>query len=606
MFDTIRKLKKILTRREKLQVSALLIVIIAMAITQAVGVASVLPFIALVMEPELVYENRWLLLVYETFNFTSVNRFIIFAGVVMFAIIVISNAISAFAYFIKLRFVWMNNHRLSRRLLEKYLAMPYAYFLNQNSADLSKNVLSEVNNLTKNFLIPLLTMFTKSLITLFILAMLFWVDPIISLVAVAVLGGAYGAIYLRLKRSLRSRGKKRMQANKMRFKAVNEAFGGIKEIKVLNRESFFLHKYSTESFKHARLISWNAVIGQIPRFALEAIAFGGIIIFVLVLLLTREDARQVIPLASLFAFAGYRLMPALQEIFTSFTSMQFNQAVLDRIYRDITSGMQAEEQSQAVASPKKLPEPLSFTSEIMLDDVSYNYPNTSYPVISGINLKIKRNTSVAFIGPTGAGKTTLVDIILGLLLPQKGALLVDGHKVTAESINRWQQNLGYVPQNIYLSDDTVAHNIAFGISDRKIDRLAVERAAKVANIHDFIVNELPDGYDTLVGERGIRLSGGQRQRIGIARALYHDPLVLVFDEATSALDGVTEAAVLSAMDNAAKQKTLILIAHRLVTVKNCDIVYMIDRGKIVARGTYDELMATNKQFKAMARTSIQK
>ncbi len=599
MTGTVQKLREILTRREKIQVGILLIAIIAMAFSQAVGVASVLPFISLVMDPEIVFENQYLYWIYDTFNFTSINRFIIFAGVVMFFIIILSNGISAFATWLKLRFAWMNNHRLSRRLLEKYLSMPYAYFLNQNSADLSKNVLSEVNNLTSNYLIPLLTIVTRGMVAIFLLLMLFWVDVAVSFIALFVLGGAYVFIFFRINKTLKHRGILRRTANKMRFKAVSEAFGGIKETKVLNREPFFLERYSRESLKQARLMSWNAVIGQIPRFMLEAVAFGGIIVFVLVLLLTREDARQVIPLASLFAFAGYRLMPALQEIFTSFTKMQFNMAVLDGIYEDFTR-VEEDEVAGTFAKLEKA-DKLPFTKAIILEKVSYYYPNTNIAVVKEIDLTVKRNTMIALVGPTGAGKTTLVDIILGLLPPQQGRVLIDDIPLDNKNTIKWQRNIGYVPQHIYLSDDTIARNIAFGVPDQHIDREALQMAARIANIHDFIANELSQGYETLVGERGIRLSGGQRQRIGIARALYHDPEVLVFDEATSALDGVTEEMVLKAMENAARLKTLIVIAHRLTTVKSCDVVYVLDRGRIVAEGTYDQLMGSSEQFRKMAK-----
>jgi len=599
MLSTIKKLREILTRREKIQVIALLIAIIAMAFSQAVGVASIMPFIGLVMDPEMVFDNRYLLWVYETFNFQSTHNFIVFAGIVMFSIIVLTNAISAFTTWVKLRFAWMNNHRLSRRLLDKYLNMPYAYFLNQNSSDLSKNVLAEVKHLTQSFLIPLLEIITKGMVAVFVLTMLLVVDVAVSLIALFALGGTYGLIYWRINGLLTTRGAQRMQENKMRFKAVSEAFGGIKETKVLRREPYFLERFSKHSLKQAKLQAWNAVIGQVPHFGLEAVAFGGIIIFVLVLLMTQDDARQVIPLASLFAFAGYRLMPALKDLFKNFTKMQFNRAVLERVYEDITTGGVSE--AYSATKKKDLPEPLTLKTEIRLDNVSYFYPNCAEAVIDQINLAIEENSSVAFVGPTGAGKTTLVDIILGLLPPQEGRLLVDGVPVDEHNLKNWQRNIGYVPQHIYLSDDEVRRNIAFGVADSEIDQAQVEQAARAANIHEFIVNELPDGYKTLVGERGIRLSGGQRQRIGIARSIYHDPQVLVFDEATSALDGTTEAAVLGAVENAAKSKTLIIIAHRLDTVKSCDVVYLLDRGKIVGSGTYEELLGTNEQFRAMAK-----
>lgn len=600
--ETIIKLRSILTRREKIQVVVLLVAIILMAIMQAIGVASVLPFISLVMNPDLVFENKWLMWVYETFNFTSVRRFTVFAGIVMFALIVLSNGVSALATWFKLRFAWMNNHRVSRRLLEKYLSLPYSYFLNQNSADLSKNVLTEVNHLTNDYIIPLLTIISRTMIFICILAMLFFVDVYVSIAALIILGGAYGLIFLRIKQSLKRRGLTRMSINKQRFKLVNEAFGGIKEIKVLNREPFFLGRYSKESFKYARLMSWNAVIGQLPRFVLEAIAFGSIIIFVLVLLLTREDVSQVIPLVSLFAFAGYKLMPALQEIFTSFTKMQFNQAVLDRVYNDFRRD--AEIISVTSIPEGGITEKLDFNSTIELNNIKYYYPGSSIPVIKDVNIIINKNSAVAFVGLTGAGKTTLADLILGLLKPVKGSLKIDGLVIDNSNLAKWQSNIGYVPQQIFLADDTIANNIAFGIPEAEVDFIAVENAARIANIHDFIVKELPKGYNTLVGERGIRLSGGQRQRIGIARALYSNPDVLVFDEATSALDGITEEAVLSAMESAAAQKTLIIIAHRFTTVKESDVIYVMDNGRVSATGTYNELITTNEHFKAMAKLGV--
>jgi len=279
--------------------------------------------------------------------------------------------------------------------------------------------------------------------------------------------------------------------------------------------------------------------------------------------------------------------------------MQFNHAVLRQVHQDITG---ADMPSVVIVKEKKeLPEPLPFCNEIRLQQVTYYYPNTTTPVIADLDLVIKRNTSIALVGPTGAGKTTLADIILGLLVPQQGELLIDGVPANDENRIRWQLNLGYVPQHIYLKDDTVARNIAFGLAEKEIDRETLVRVAQIANIYDFIMEELPRGFDTVVGERGIRLSGGQRQRIGIARALYHNPEVIVFDEATSALDGATEDAVLKAMENAARLKTLIVIAHRLTTVKNCDAIYLIDKGKIVASGTYDYLLEHNRQFRAMAK-----
>lgn len=599
MFSLINKLLKILTTREKFQLAALLLAMIVTAFTQTLGIASVFPFITLIMQPSLIFENRWLYWIYQTFNFSSANSFIIFAGITMFFIIVLSNLISAFTTWLNFRFVWMNNHRLSRRLLEKYLSMPYPYFLNKNSSELSKNVLSDVSQLTGSFMIPLMNIISRGLAAIFILTMLLWINALASILTILVIGGTYALIYWRVNRNLKHRGEKSLAANLYRFKAVLEAFGGIKDIKVLNREDYFLDLYTHHSYQFARHNSWNAVVSQLPRFALEAIAFGGVIIFVLVLLIQRGDATQVIPLASVFAFAGYKLMFAMQEIFSCFTQMQFSRSLFDRIYADfMTPG---QEGLQPAGQFKRAPNGILFNNEIVLRNISFTYYNTEQPVVKEINLVIKKNSSVALVGSTGAGKTTLVDIIIGLMLPQRGTMLIDQQPLSGENVRSWQRKIGYVSQHIYLTDDTVTRNIAFGIADQLIDREKVEQAARLANIEKFIENELPAGYDTIIGEHGVRLSGGQRQRLGIARAFYHDPEVLVFDEATSALDGVTEDAVFASILSTVRSKTLILIAHRLTTIKNCDQVYLMDKGRIVASGTYDSLLAENKLFRAMAK-----
>ena len=599
--DFISKLSSLFTAREKWQFAAVMAGALAMAFFQALGVASILPFMNIVMRPEVVYDNRWYFWFYNLLGFSSVESFIISFGFLVLGVIVAGNLISALAIWMKMRFVWRKQHNLSTELMKKYLSLPYVYFLNHHSADLSKNILSEVNELTRGLLIPLLRIGTKGILVLFILGMLLFVEPAITLLAVLVVGGSYGLIYSKLLRKLRQGGKKRLEANRERFKAVNEALGGIKDIKIMGREAFFIGRFFDHSWKYSNLQAWYEMVGQIPRYILEIIAFGGVIAIVLFLLSIEGTIHQVIPMVSFFAFAGYRLMPAMQEIFLSYTSLQYHRAVLDKIYEDMNEGtspfIKARDRSV------ELPKPLPFHYSIELDGVSFWYPRTNEPVLRKVSLNIHRHTSVAIAGPTGSGKTTLVDIILGLLTPQQGRIKVDDTEVTEENVQHWQRSLGYVPQQIYLCDDTMARNIAFGLPDNEIDPEALENAVRFANLENFIANDLPHGYATLVGERGVRLSGGQRQRVGIARALYHDPEILILDEATSSLDGITEDAVLEAIENAAKVKTVIIIAHRLTTVRNCDTIYMLDRGEIVAEGTYSSLLSSNAQFRAMAKTT---
>lgn len=593
----IVKLNILFDRREKMQFVGIIIVVFFAALFQALGVVSIFPFVTLVMNPNIVYENQLLHWLFDFLGFTSTYPFLVFMGFAMLGILVIGNFVLAFAVWLTVRFIWRKNHRLSLALLKKYISLPYAYFLNQHSADLGKNVLYEVQQLTDGFLFPFLNIITGVMMAGIILVMLFYVNPLVTLIAVVFLTFFYSLIYSRFSQGMRIGGERRLEENKGRFKAASEAFGGIKDIKVLGREKYFLQRFSKHSEKLSDLCAWGNVVSLIPRYIVEIVAFGGVIGLIL-FLLSKQTGQQIIPFVGFFTFAGYRLISALHGIFQSFTTFRFNKAVLDKIYKDMTEG---GINTTEIIFDKELPQPIPFKKNIKLENISFSYPGTNDFVLKDINLEIKKNTSIGIVGPTGAGKTTLVDIILGLFIINKGIMKVDDIEINEKNIRNWQRNLGYVPQQVYLSDDTISRNIAFGLPDEKIDMARVKLVAKIANIDNFITNELPNGYETIVGERGIRLSGGQKQRIGIARSLYHDPEFIVFDEATSSLDGVTEKAVLEAIQGVSKIKTLIIIAHRLTTVRDCDIIYLIDKGRITAQGTYNDLMKNNIQFQAMAR-----
>ena len=395
-------------------------------------------------------------------------------------------------------------------------------------------------------------------------------------------------------------GNEQIEANAMKYMAAAEALSGIKELKVLGRERVFLERFETQALRHSEHNTTVGVISQLPRFALETIAFGGILTIVLYSLESNQDVGTIVPILATYAFAGYRLMPALQQLFANISKLRVSMPALENLFIYMTQGW-------AVSGPDFLltdnqdQRPLPFTSELVLKNITFRYLNAQALSINGIDLTIKPNTTIGLVGSTGSGKTTTIDIILGLLHPTSGQLLVDGIEINSSNLSRWQRNLGYVPQSIYLSDDTFTRNIAFGVPDREIDKNAVIQAARIANLHDFIEKDLPDGYETRIGEHGIRLSGGQRQRIGIARALYSDPAVLIMDEATSALDGVTEEAVMEALNTLSGKKTVILIAHRLTTVKNCDTIYILEKGRIVDQGTFEELLVSSPWFHAASR-----
>lgn len=565
------------------------------AIVQVVGVASVMPFLALIANPQVIQQQELLRWVYDTLGFSDTGPFLVFAGVVVLFALVASNAFAALTELLMLRFAWGMNHTLAVRMLRTYLAKPYVFFLDQNTASLAKNILGEVRRTVQGFMVAGVNLVARSVVAVAVLTLLVVVDPWLAVGTFCALGAAYGLLFLRVRRGLAFAGERRVTADRDRYRAATEALTGFKEIKVLGMEEPFLERFERPSRTFARYEVRHAVIRMVPRYAFETIAFGGMLVIVLFALARDQGLVELLPTLGVYAFAAYRLMPALQGIFGSMAELRFSVASVETLHRDL------ERTTLAVPARKEEVAPLPFRASLELRDVSFRYPGARQPLFDGFDLRIGANTSVALVGATGSGKTTVVDLLLGLLRPQSGELVVDGRPVTDADVSAWQRNVGYVPQSIYLSDDSVASNIAFGVPKKRIDMQAVERSARQAQIHDFIMDELPDGYDTGVGERGVRLSGGQRQRLGIARALYRDPDVLVLDEATSALDNVTEEEFFRAVAEIGRSKTIVMIAHRLSTVQDCDVIVVLDTGRVVAKGGYRELLAGSPEFRSLAR-----
>ena len=586
MMDTARKLFALLDRREKRNLILLLGAVVVMACLEVVSVAAILPFLSVAADPASIQENAYLLWAYEAFGFDSVNQYLVFLGLAAFLALVVSNAFISFTTWLKYRYVFGRQHSLSKRLLARYLHQPYEFFLRRNSADLTKNVLSEVQEVTRELMLPAIMGLAKGLVALFIIGFLVVMDPLLALTVTVTLGGAYGLIYVLVRKRLTRTGRERVQANQDRYTAASEAFGGIKNIKLMGKEDAFLKQYEKPSKDYARKYAAMKAIAYIPRYALEAVAFGGIILIAVYLIGMQGNFAQIIPVLGLYTFAGYRLMPALQQAFKAVAQSKFNSNALDVLYGDLV----ASEDEALVPSRNGHAKPVRLTDCLGLRNVTFTYAGADHPALKDITLEIKANTTVGIVGTTGSGKTTLVDVILALLRPQGGELLVDGAPVDKNNLRAWQNDLGYVPQDIVLGDTTVARNIALGVAQEEIDMEAVKEAARAAHIHDFIARELPHGYRTVVGERGLRLSGGQRQRIGIARALYHQPSILVFDEATSALDQATEGEVMEGIYGLEGMRTIILIAHRLSTVEKCDTIYVLDRGRVTKCGKYPELL----------------
>ncbi|MDC0469143.1 ABC transporter ATP-binding protein/permease [Candidatus Pelagibacter sp.] len=564
--------------------------ILLMAMLDVLGVASIMPFIAVLTNPNLIESN---ILINKLFNYSNLigvktnEQFLFTLGLLIFFLLVFSLAFKALLAFLQLRFSSMCQYGLSKRLMEKYLNQPYSWFLSRHSAEIGKTVLSEVGIIVTKGLKPILSIITYGTVAFAILVLLILNEPKFSLIACTSLSLTYFIIYRFTRNFLMRIGHARVKAVQDRFMVVTEAFNAAKELKVGNLEQAFLERFSIPAKNLAKYSAIAGSIGQLPRYALEIIAFGGMLLLIL-FLMGQNTFNDVLPLIALYVFAGYRLIPALQQIYASITLLRFVSPSLNATHKDY--------KNLDPSVPKKNYNLIHLNKGIVINDLYYQYPNSLKTTIKDINLNIPANTTVGIVGSTGSGKTTIVDIILGLLTAQKGTVKVDDSIIDENNIASWQQSIGYVPQDIFIADDTLAANIAFGVDKTDINQEHVLVAAKIAKIHDFI-DKLPLKYQTTVGERGVRLSGGERQRIGIARALYRDPKILILDEATSALDNLTEKLVMEEVHKTSSNKTIIMIAHRLSTVKKCDIIFYLEKGELKAQGTYDELIKSSEGFK---------
>jgi ABC-type multidrug transport system fused ATPase/permease subunit len=593
---TLKKLLTLFSVRERKHLILLMILILITALLDAIGIASVLPFMTVLTNPNLIETNLILNKIFQISNMFGVEnkkQFILFFGISIFIFLVVSLAFKTIVTYFQIRFVYLQEYNIGKKLIEGYLHQPYSWFLNRNSADVGKTVLSEVQKIVELGIKPMMELIARGTVTLVIVILLFLVDVKLALITGSILGGAYWIIFHFIKKFATRIGAINLESNRLRFKWIGEVFGAFKQVKLGGLEKFYIEHISDYTKNYAKSIASLHVMHQLPRFVLEAIAFGGVILMILYIIIETGTFTNALPIVSLYVFAGYRLMPALQQIYSSLTQLTFVGPSLDKVYDEIKN-LKRFDLSQAHYI-------LPFKNKITLKNIYYNYPSASRPTLKNINLSISAKSTVGFVGSTGSGKTTIVDIILGLLEPLKGTLEIDQVVITKKNLRAWQRSIGYVPQDIYLADDTIASNIALGENLNDVNQQAVETASKIANLHDFIMGELPHQYQTIVGERGIRLSGGQRQRIGIARALYHNPQILILDEATSALDNQTEKAVMDAVNNISKNITIIIIAHRLSTIKNCDIIFLLDNGELKDKGTFEELTKVNDQFRKNAK-----
>jgi len=590
-----REAWELLERRERRGALLVLAVALVAAASSVVMLGSIMPFLSVLADPDSIRAVPQLNWAYETFGFTSDRSFLVALGLASLLVIVLAMSVQVLRLYVVARFAQMRVHALSCRLMASYLGQPYEYFLDHHSGDMGTRVLAEAQQVVNRLLAPAAELVTSTLAILALVGFLFWVEPQVTLVVFAVLGGAYWAAYRFSRLKLRTLGKQRVAANAERYRLATEALGGVKDIKLLGREAAYVMRFRQPSQQMARSEVTVQLISQLPYYVIQAVALGGVILLCLALM-SRADGgvAQILPLLGVFGLAGQRLMPELSRFYMAAVAIQSGRAAVRMVHDDLIG-------TPGGPLPERTAEALGLRQSLRFDAVTYRYPKAETAGVSEINLTLRAGEKIGIVGGTGAGKSTMADLILGLLQPQSGQIAVDGIPVTNDNLRAWQRSVGYVPQEIFLTDASVAENIALGLAPHEIDTDRLTHAARIARIDAFIREDLPQGYDTFVGERGVRLSGGQRQRIGIARAMYHDADLIVFDEATSALDNATEAEVMAAIDQLPGDKTVVLIAHRLSTVRRCDRILVMDRGRIVGCDGWDALMATNPAFQRIAR-----
>jgi ABC-type multidrug transport system fused ATPase/permease subunit len=603
--STLRRAWSLLDGRERRQAVRMLALLCVSALASAAMVASIYPFLAILSDPSLADDIAVVAWLRRWAGLEGDHSLVMTLGLGTIALIVATNIVLIFAAAVISSFTAHRAHTLSRRLLAHYLAQPYAFYLDRHSGDLATRVLSETQEVVGGYFRPAAELVAASLTAAAVVVTVLVIDPVIGLVGFAIIGAFY-ATTLSVTRALVQRmGAVRAQANERRYRIASEVIGGIKEVKLLGQERAYLGRYSGPSEEMAQASARIGVISEAPQFVLRMLTFSGIIVICLVLLdpalLGTEAALGgILPILGLLAFAAQRLTPEFHKIYNGITQLRFRTAAVDRVWRDLS---QRTDEDVEAALPEPMPRGLGLARALELDGVSYRYPNADRAGLSGIDLTIRAGERIGVVGATGAGKTTLADIVLGLLEPVSGRLRTDGTEITRDNLRAWQRSVSYVPQDIFLTDASIAENIALGIPPAEIDAARVEECARKAHLHGFITSELPQGYATRTGERGVRLSGGQRQRIGIARALYHEADLIVLDEATSALDTLTEREVMGAIANLPGTKTVMMIAHRLSTVRACDRIVVLSGGRIEACGPWDELLAHSPAFRDLVRHS---
>ncbi len=580
----LKKIKYILDRGQKRRLFILMLVIIGGSLLETLGVSAILPLVNVITNPDIINTDKYYRIVRDTLNIPDARTFVLVMAVMLIIVYVIKNVYLGFMYSLQYRYIYNNQRRVSFRLMQCYMSQDYLFHVSHNVADLQRNVNSDVTGFFQ-VVLNIIQLVTEACTCLFLVLFLLMQDVATTVAVVVLMAIFLYFVTVVFKKKLTAMGQENRRVMAELGKWFLQSFGGIKEIKVSNREQYFLENYDRSYRESVKIQRKQAVMNILPRPIMETVCICGLLGFMSLRIFFGADMASFVPVMSVFAVAAIRMLPSFNRISGCVGCIMYNKPSLEAVYKDLhdIEGLRTEVEKDNSDKTE-----IELQEAVHIRNVSFFYPSKPDKIIlDNISFDLPRNKSIAFVGPSGAGKTTLADIILGVLKPQSGHILADDIDVY-EHLHAWHKTVGYIPQNIYLMDDTVRNNVTFGIDPKDVEDDKVWTALEKAQIADFF-REQQDGLDSRVGDRGIKLSGGQKQRIGIARALYSEPQLLILDEATSALDTETETAVMEAIDSLAGSKTMIIIAHRLTTIRNCDIIYEVRDEKILLRKKEDIL-----------------
>lgn len=579
LFDIAKKFNYILDRQQKQKILGVMLLILIGGLLETVSVSMILPLMSAILDPVQFVEQVYVKYLMNLLGMTNVDKFILFVVIMIAITFVLKNSFLIFLCYIQAKFINNNRIKVARNLLSQYLHRPYEYYLNVDTATILRTVYGDIDNVF-NLLLQCMNFTAEIVVSICLAIFLLTIDFKMSLLIVGMLGVASVGIIKWIKPKLNEVGEVSRLEQSNLYKVILQSVSGIKEVKVTNKEGFFVSEYHEYAKRYGKSQIANNVISALPRLLIETVAIMAILIYLGMSIVTGVEMTNLIPLITAFGIAAVRLLPSVNRVNTYLANMSYYKSALDHIYSTIDmEQVRLQAKSDEVYTEQWVKDNITLEKEIVVDKIRYRYPQSERYIFDDAYMTIQSGKSVGIVGESGSGKTTIVDVLLGLLEVESGNIYSDGEDVF-QNYASWLAHIGYIPQTVYMLDDSIRNNIAFGVETNLIKDERIWEVLEEAQLKEF-VESLPDGLDEQIGERGVRISGGQRQRLGIARALYHNPELLIFDEATSALDNDTESAVMEAIESLQGQKTMVIIAHRLKTIENCDMIYEVKNGKII-------------------------